>query len=600
MAKPHASSGRCSYARATTRGIAWGSRALAWGGQAREAEQQLRLLAARHYASAAVDSMLRAVRQEYEPHAGEAAGWVEQDPTYAPYRLALARALTREGHGALAAAQYDMLMAQAGTPPIPTASALVSEKAQAYAAAGVPDLGIGVLRDALTLSPADTALRHTLAMLLRDDHQVGEALAQYDTLLETAPTAALYRERADLHLQRREADLAELDLRTSAALVPTASAFVMLGNVQRDAGDYAAASASYRSAAALPALDGADRREIAAARAQLAREERPPVALVPIVGEEPGWRVASEASSDNLGLRYATTSVRRGMELGHELIAGLGVEGRTLGEYSVGGTTQSSGFGIDAGLSHALVFGPMLLRSAVQGGFIEHPGIDAMMLEERAAASLALGAWQGAVEAMQGPAYPTLLSIESLCFAGEAPLSERDLTGTLAGPAGPLDVALSLQRSSFTDDNARRIAQAYARLPLTRDWALVYAGGITSFAQRSARYWDPIDYTSNALGIELARRAVHGLSFAVRVLPAYARSREAVVPLADSSALSASNPEPWQRTEIATRTALQLGASADLSYRAARWEMAAAVAHGRGRAGGYRRTAASLTIRLLP
>jgi tetratricopeptide (TPR) repeat protein len=85
------------------------ARALAWGDHPREAERELRQLALRRPGNAAIDSLLRLARVGYEPRAVEAAEWVARDPLYVPYRLALARALAREGMYALALAHFDTL-----------------------------------------------------------------------------------------------------------------------------------------------------------------------------------------------------------------------------------------------------------------------------------------------------------------------------------------------------------------------------------------------------------------------------------------------------------------------------------------------------------
>lgn len=587
------------------------ARALAWGNHYREAEAELRRYRAEHGTTPVVESLLRSVRDAYEPRPSEAAAWVRERPDYAPYRLALARALARQGDAFLAGAQYDTLMRSAGIAPVPPAPALLREKADAFVAAHAPAMGASVLARALALSPADTALRHGLAQLLIASDQSAAAIAQYDTLLSLAPTAGLYRERAEVRLARHEPALAERDLRSSVALSPTAGAFLVLGDLRRDAGDYAAARDAYAAAAALPGLSPDDARALAAGRGQLAREERP-AALVPTVGQDAGWSLSSDFAADNQGVHYATTRVRRGVALGHGFSAGAAVDVRTFGGSGPGSAAgasratpvgyTSNGAGARGAIAWEATYGQLLLRAMGRLGVVTQQGAGAPMRDVGASALLAAGTWQGAIEVADAPAYPSLFTVASVAMPGEAALTERDVTATLAGPAGPVDAAASWQRSALSDGNERSSGELYARLPIEGPLAAVYQGSVIAFAQRSDRYWDPLHYVAHAAGAELAWRRSHGLSLAVRVLPEYARSRELVAPAAvvDTAADGSITVVPQPRSELVTRAALQLGASAELGWRADGWEIAAALAHGRGRAGAYQRTAGTITVRLLP
>src|SRR5436853_7751250 len=64
--------------------------ALAWGDHPRDAERELVQLIAKRPDTPGLDSLLRSVRDAYDPRAVDAAQWVASDPTYAPYRLSLA------------------------------------------------------------------------------------------------------------------------------------------------------------------------------------------------------------------------------------------------------------------------------------------------------------------------------------------------------------------------------------------------------------------------------------------------------------------------------------------------------------------------------
>ena len=95
------------------------ARSLAWGGQPRAAERELRWLARRLPGDTLVAALLRATRASFEPSVTEAGAWVAGEPTFAPYRLALARAFVREGHPERAFAQYDTLLATSATRALP-------------------------------------------------------------------------------------------------------------------------------------------------------------------------------------------------------------------------------------------------------------------------------------------------------------------------------------------------------------------------------------------------------------------------------------------------------------------------------------------------
>lgn len=500
------------------------ARALAWGNHPRQAETELRLYRAEHGTSAAVESLLRSVRDAYEPRAAEAAAWVAERSDYAPYRLALARALARERYASLAAAQYD-------------------------------------------------------------------------TLLAAAPTAPLYRERAEAHLASGDVALADADLRASLAIRPSARSWIALGDLRRDAGNYDGARDAYGAAAALPGIAHADRRLLDARRAQLARDERP-AALVPVVGADPGWAAASDFAADNQGVSYASTRIQRAFELDDGFTAAAAAELRRLGGATADlpGTTRpfvSTGGGAHGSLAWQSGHGIALFRAMATLGVVGQDGANGAMRDVGASALVALGPWQGALELADAPAYPSLLTVASLATPGESPLTERDVTATIAGPLGPIDAAASWQRSALSDGNLRLTGEGYARAPLDGPLAIVAHGSTLAFSRRSDRYWDPVSYVSAGLGPELGLRRARGLSAAVRLLPELARSREMVAPD------SAFAPAPPARTELVTRAALQFGASGELTWRASGWELSAALGHGRGRAGSYRRTNGTIAVRLL-
>src|SRR5438067_2280112 len=62
------------------------ARALAWGDHPREAERELTRLLASRPGTPGLDSLLRTVRDAYDPPTVDAAAWVTTDPWYSPYR----------------------------------------------------------------------------------------------------------------------------------------------------------------------------------------------------------------------------------------------------------------------------------------------------------------------------------------------------------------------------------------------------------------------------------------------------------------------------------------------------------------------------------
>jgi hypothetical protein len=147
------------------------------------------------------------------------------------------------------------------------------------------------------------------------------------------------------------------------------------------------------------------------------------------------------------------------------------------------------------------------------------------------------------------------------------------------------------QQTQLSDGNHRTTAQAYLRLALAPGLYAAYSGTHIAFSDRSTRYWDPIEYTAHAAGLEIATHAVRGLSGSLRVLPGTARSVEAPPPTTGRSR----TPQP---TENITHSAFQLSGGGDLTWRDPSWEGVAAVTYGQGRTGDYRRLGITLGVRV--
>jgi hypothetical protein len=234
-------------------------------------------------------------------------------------------------------------------------------------------------------------------------------------------------------------------------------------------------------------------------------------------------------------------------------------------------------------------------RVGAHAGVVSHPGFGAFP-----EGSISLAGWYGAwglgLDFRSALAYPTLLTIASLspslappgtgpASTIDQPLRENSTTASIAGPLARADLALVGQQSRLSDGNVRTIMQLYARYPLAPRLAMIYAGSGIRFSQRSSLYWDPIGYLSNATGLEYAVRRARGLTYAMQVLPGIAWTNE--------------SPPGALPSEL-RRTAAQLSAAGDASYRAESWEAGAGLSYNRGRAGDYQRVGATVQLRLTP
>lgn len=557
------------------------ARALAWGGEPREAEEELRALAARRPRDAGIDSLLRAVRESYDPSSREATGWVAERPEHLPYRMALARALVRERRAPQALAQYDTLWARAGTGP--RRGELLREIAGAYAAAGDRAGGVRFLEGVVAGATTDSSARRALADAYAADRRLGPAIAQYDTLLQWNASAALYLERGRLRAWHRDYAGAESDLRASLGMTPSVEAWVQLGDVLRWRGDYAGARAAYESAGALRPGDGA----VARALGDLLREERPPIAFAPLPVDDPGWQVGGESVEDNTGFSYFTSGVRRGVDTRWGAVASIGAEYRSLGERDTRGrfVRRVNGYAADVGLSRTFTHG----RIGARGGMAAHEGVSAVPYGS-ASAMVWYRAWALSGQVDAAPAYPSLLTMATLLSSDAGagrPLSGQSLAATLAGPVGPADLAVSAQRTVLGDDNLRTTVQAYVRYQFRPRWHAVYSASAVRFAERSLAYWDPLSNIAHAAGVELASRPPRGFTYALRVLPGIARAEE----MQRSAEL--------EDLGVRTRWVPQFTGGGEVSWRSRRWELAAGAAYGRGRAGDYERVDSNIQIRLL-
>jgi tetratricopeptide (TPR) repeat protein len=573
------------------------ARALAWGNRFGEAERELRILQGRHLQILTVDSLLRAVRDAMDPRASEAATWVAERPTYGPYRLAYARALAKERAGRRAGAQYDTLLQGTSLGPLPDPLMLRHERARAYLDAGDLAGGVASLRDLLRWSPRDTSVRHELAVILTNGSAKAEGRAQYDTLVATAPTAALFTERGRLRLALGDTSGAESDMLAALPLGGTATAYVTLGDLYRERGDFGPARTMYRIALTRLGNERANRIAVEAELASMSREERPVAAFVPTVGDDPGWRVSSDAVGDNLGVHYAASTVRGTAPIGDDVRAGIAVIHHYLGERSPSRSINLTAVGLEGMLSGQVSQGSFLGQAAIEAGGLHLPLTGVMPIGTVTLASW-ISTWQMAVAGSAGPAYPTLLTTTSLepLTGDDPPITDHSLTESIGGPLGPADVAAMAQQTRLSDGNHRTTAQAFVRLPLMPGLSVVYSGTRIAFSSRSTQYWDPIDYSAHGVGLEIGSHGMRGLSAAMRVIPGVAWSVEAPPDAAPVRSGRFSQQEP----PTISRETFQVSGGGEVTWRDPSWEGVAALTYGQGRTGDYRRVGVTLGVRVIP
>jgi tetratricopeptide (TPR) repeat protein len=513
------------------------ARALAWSERHREAETHLRVLAEQWPRDATVDALLRSVRAGMTPSVREAESWLAEQPGYAPYRLALARALVREGQSARALAHYRTLL-----DAHPTAD-LLRETADVRLSLGDVAAAETDLRRSIAISPTPEALL-LLGDLRRWQGSFVEAREAYERARSLRPAdRALTAAFAQLARDERPAPV--------AVSVPgeEAGTGIQLSAVRDNAGiDYTRVGVrrGFELRAGFTGSAGLEYREL--------REAIP--------GDEiasSGFAAdAAVARSVVHGALYGSIGVRAGVvhHFGEEVMTAAGVAVRGAYQAWVVAFDAATGPAYPTLLTAASLMPPRLERRDQRGRQDRDDDRDDERDDERDRADLAI-----------------------------EPLRERRLTLSAGGPIGPADAAITWQRADISDGNRRSALTLSARYPLTRGFSAVYAGSSIAYAERSPLYWDPDGFLSSAAGLAYTQRRMLGLSFGARFLLGLARADES----------------PFLRSPIgeleATRTQVQLNLDSELSYRRGRWEVAAAYAF--GRVGPYQRNDATVTVRVL-
>ena len=556
------------------------ARALAWGEQHRAAEGELRWLASRRPRDRDIAEMLRSVRASFAPTVREAEAWVRESPSYVPYRLALARALVREGKASAALPHYDMLVHSSGN------VALLREAAAAYSRARERRRAVSVLERATQLAPADRALQRDYARALAAAGDRREAIAQYDVLVSTAPAAEVLLERGRLRASMRNDEEAERDIDAAVALKPTAAAYVAQGDLYRWRGEFARARESYRRARELAPAD----RAIANKLADLSREERPAIASPLGSADQRGWQLTTEFLGDNAGFRYGSLRARAGFALTSAAVLSVGAEQRRVGSVRSAPSAYINGFGGDVGLTLASQHG----RVSGRMGALQHAGVSDVPFGSVTIAAW-WRAWSAALDLIGGPAYPSLSTFDALspppvdATQLPKPLRANQAALTLTGALGPVDLALIAEGARLSDGNDRTTIQTRVRYPLSRRAAAVYGVSDMKFSERSDLYWDPYRYTAHGLGLEYATARDRGMIFRTRALAGFARSLE----------LDSAGTVPPTGV-IAPTYDMYMSGEGELGYRGRRWETVIGVSYGRGRSDGYQRFGGTALVRFVP
>ncbi|MGE5732658.1 MAG: tetratricopeptide repeat protein [Gemmatimonas sp.] len=539
-------------------------RALAWSNHPRDAEPELRWLVARTPGDALLLSMLHLARGAFDPTAAEAARWVTEDPAYAPYRLALARAHVREHHYDLAAAAFDTLLATTPAPKL----ALVREAASAHSSAGDSIGNARLLGRAVGLSPQDVSLRRSYAEALAWSGNRTGAIAQYDTLIAEHGEPDLFLARARLYAWDGNVALAERDLAASDSLRPSADVWVMVGDLHRWRGEHAAARQAYARA---NALRPGDRGAAAGLDAIALAEQRDAYS---VLRADLGLVPFTSYLGDNDGFSLYTVGVRDGFAAGSRTVVTLDVEARRLGPDNrlPVPTSALNGWAADVGLVQYLGG----VRLAADGGIARHEQLGDFGFGSVAAA----GSWNRiwtSLELRAGAAYQVLMSAGSLRYT--------DALVSAAIPLGPATVSAGVDQMWLSDGNSRNSLQFGVRYPLGYGLSAVYAGGMIGFDHGSDSYWDPRRYSSNALGLEFVTHRDSSLTFTARVLPGIGVSADAF----------SGTPDP------ANRSAAQLSSGFALDYRRRWLDLRLDGDYAQGvRGSGYHSARARAGVRITP
>ena len=535
-------------------------RALAWGGHPREAAAELAQTPAPR--DTASERLLNAVRRDYEPSAAEAAAWVREEPDDPDYRLALARALVRDGHADHARAQYDTLLMRGPS------LALMREAAGVYATARDSVGAARLLGEAVALAPSDTLLRRDYARALAWSGDGPGAIREYSVLLERSRDPEVLAARGQLYLWAGNDRAAEADLRGAAGARHAYETDMMLGDLYHWRGDAPRATAAYQDALSRRPGDPTALGGLEATR-RAARAGRIP-------DDDEGFASTTRFVSDNAGFDFVATELSGGVGLGDRnrtiLFASGDVRRVSRDTAGLTGPRRVDGYWVQGGVAQWLGH----FRASARVGLLHHSDVPD------------IGTWAFKGEVIQpnlrlsvvvsrSAAYETLRAGRTLGLAvapGVDPaLRATALSGTVSVPLGNgADLWASAEHLWLSDTNDRTSVSVAVRYPLVKGLSAVYSGGGLGFGDLDPLYWSPRHYVLQALGLEYRIERPSGFRLAFRGLPGVAFLSEQTVPGGPA----------------ASRSVFQWSATLDLAYRRPRWELGVFGAYGRDRSdAGY-------------
>jgi len=565
------------------------ARALAWGGAYRDAEVELRSLAARARGNAVIEELLSSVRANFIPSLREARAWVAERPTHVPYQLALARAYVRDQRPRAAFAHFDVVLARQPS------AAIYGEAADARVAGGDHRGAVILYRRALERAPTDHVLRRSYAAALAANRAYAAAIEQYTVLHQERPAPRLLTERAEVRRRTGDDAGAEQDLQASIALLPTPEAYLALGDLYRAREQFVRSRAAYVEALGLKPND----RQVTTRLSRLERLQRPAFGFLSSLDERPGVTIDGRLAADNAGFAYVAGGSRIGFDVGGGTVLGVGVEPRVVRgrtpfdpRAEVEESAQLGGTAITVGVTNAYHGEELDVRVGGRGGPVAHSAGSSVAQLAGSAIVTYRSAWSLSLEGRQSPAYVDLMAFAPDAERATFPEHARTFAAAASAPLGAADVGIGLERTSLSDGNARSVAQATVRVPVAPGLSLLYSGVSIGFAERSALYWDPSRYVAHALGLEVGARSDDGLALTARVLPGMGRAAEGL------TAGDPRRPEPIEPGDA--RFVGQLAASLDLGVRRGPWRTALSAAYGTGRAGGYQRFDGALRIVYVP
>ena len=541
------------------------ARALAWDGRPREALDLLR--GTREDPGGELAALAEQLRRQVESSTIEAREWLAVNPADTLARLALARALVREGRAREALPEYDQLLMSA-----PSAERFAEA---AGVAAGIPDSSAAarLLGSALTLAPADTLLRRRYREALAWSGDRAGAIAQLDSLIAARPTAALHGERARLRSWSGDVAGAMADADASIALSPNAEAYALLGDLHRWQGQRSPARSAYRLG--LRQEPNSD-----ALRSGLEELYRTRYRDLPWDLDE-GLGVAVRTLSDNEGFGSQVGRVAAGVALGEErrTVVSAGVETRHLDRDPANTNLADGRWGVGADVGVSQRWGR--LRAAGRVGLLTFDGV-ADVVTGSASLEGALGGGRWIVDGARIPAYETLRSSRTLVTG---PVPATAVTGLMGGLTVSLPLSSRVELWSrgevlgLSDDNLRSGIQAAVRLGVAPSLSVLYAGGLLAFADSSATYWSPAYYTLHSVGLEYRRRWPSGAYVAAQGLVGNAWYEERL---------------PGGRV---SSSAFQWSATAEAGWQTLRWDVGGWAAFGTDRSGDYRSLSTTLRAR---